>query len=52
MEKQNNTELVDNCDNMYVTFEQAEMLAHILNYSEETDCAYDYIDFQISLILI
>ena len=41
MEKQNNTALVDNCDNMYVTFEQAEMLAHILNYSEETDCAYD-----------
>lgn len=33
--------LINDKDNIYVTFEQAEMLAHILNYSEETDCAYD-----------
>lgn len=33
--------LIDNNDNTYVTFEQAEMLAHMMNYTEKTDCAYD-----------
>lgn len=33
--------LIDNKDNIYVTFEQAVMLAHILDYTEKTDCAYD-----------
>lgn len=33
--------LLDNNSNEYVTFEQAAMLAHILNYRVKTDCAYD-----------
>lgn len=43
MEKENNNEvkILSNEDNIYVTFEQAEMLAHMFNYTEETKCAYD-----------
>lgn len=41
MEKQNNMALVGNCDNMYVTFEQAEMLVRKLNYKEKCNHAYD-----------
>lgn len=40
MEKEDKI-LLDNSDNIYVTFEQAEMLAHMMNYTEKTDCAYD-----------
>lgn len=41
MENKDNKVVINNDNNIYVTFEQAAMLAHILNYIEETDCAYD-----------
>lgn len=41
MEKKDNRVVINNDSNIYVTFEQAEMLATELNYKERCSHAYD-----------
>ena len=41
MEKKDNRTIINNGNNIYITFEQAEMLARKLNYKEKCNHAYD-----------
>lgn len=41
MEKKDNKTVINNDNNIYITFEQAEMLTTKLNYKEKCNHAYD-----------